>query len=182
MTAATRRDANDQPAEERETSSISRETARASVAAGKLTRKGAEAVSDTAGSSLQSVYKTSKRATRTVTGTARWSAEQVARAARTGVRQTTGQAEAQAETVSDEVTTQAQGFRHRFSETVRSLRNAIADAADRLATRLEDGTDEVGPYETWTKEDLYERAQELDIEGRSTMTKQELIRTLRAAE
>lgn len=36
------------------------------------------------------------------------------------------------------------------------------------------------PYEEWTKDDLYERAQEIGIEGRSTMTKAELIDALRS--
>lgn len=35
------------------------------------------------------------------------------------------------------------------------------------------------PYEDWTKEDLYDRAAELDVEGRSDMTKDELISALR---
>lgn len=35
------------------------------------------------------------------------------------------------------------------------------------------------PYEEWTKDALYERAQELEIEGRSTMDKAELIEALR---
>jgi hypothetical protein len=35
------------------------------------------------------------------------------------------------------------------------------------------------PYEDWTKEELYERAKELDIEGRSEMSKDELIGALR---
>ena len=35
------------------------------------------------------------------------------------------------------------------------------------------------PYEDWTKDDLYERAQELEIDGRSDMTKDELISALR---
>jgi len=35
-------------------------------------------------------------------------------------------------------------------------------------------------YEDWTRDDLYERAQQLDIEGRSEMTKRELIEALRA--
>jgi hypothetical protein len=35
------------------------------------------------------------------------------------------------------------------------------------------------PYEDWTKEELYERARELDIEGRSEMSKDELIGALR---
>lgn len=34
-------------------------------------------------------------------------------------------------------------------------------------------------YEDWTKDDLYDRAQELEIEGRSSMTKSELITALR---
>ena len=35
------------------------------------------------------------------------------------------------------------------------------------------------PYEDWTKDELYNRAQELDIEGRSDMSKDELIEALR---
>ena len=35
------------------------------------------------------------------------------------------------------------------------------------------------PYEEWTKDELYERAQELDIDGRSDMSKDELIDALR---
>ncbi len=35
------------------------------------------------------------------------------------------------------------------------------------------------PYEEWTKDELYERAQELDVDGRSDMTKDELISALR---
>ena len=35
------------------------------------------------------------------------------------------------------------------------------------------------PYEDWTKDDLYERAQEIDIDGRSDMFKDELIDALR---
>ena len=35
------------------------------------------------------------------------------------------------------------------------------------------------PYEEWTKDELYERAQEIGIEGRSDMTKDELIDALR---
>lgn len=35
------------------------------------------------------------------------------------------------------------------------------------------------PYEDWTKDELYARAQELEVEGRSDMTKDELIAALR---
>ena len=57
---------------------------------------------------------------------------------------------------------------------------AIANAAAR------DGRSAVGErggearsYEDWTKDELYQRAQELDIGGRSDMTKDELIKALR---
>ena len=35
------------------------------------------------------------------------------------------------------------------------------------------------PYEDWSKDELYDRAQELDIDGRSDMTKDELVEALR---
>ncbi len=35
------------------------------------------------------------------------------------------------------------------------------------------------PYEEWTKDELMERARELDVEGRSSMTKDELVDALR---
>ena len=35
------------------------------------------------------------------------------------------------------------------------------------------------PYDEWTKDELYERAQELEVDGRSDMTKDELIDALR---
>lgn len=36
-----------------------------------------------------------------------------------------------------------------------------------------------GSYDDWSKSDLYDRAKELDIEGRSKMDKKELISALR---
>lgn len=36
-----------------------------------------------------------------------------------------------------------------------------------------------GSYEDWTVEDLRDRARELDIDGRSSMTKDELVTALR---
>lgn len=38
---------------------------------------------------------------------------------------------------------------------------------------------ESGSYEDWSKDDLYEKAQEVGIEGRSDMDKDELISALR---
>lgn len=36
-----------------------------------------------------------------------------------------------------------------------------------------------GSYEDWSKSELYDKAKELDVSGRSTMTKSELIDALR---
>lgn len=36
-----------------------------------------------------------------------------------------------------------------------------------------------GSYEDWSKDELYDRAKEIGIEGRSKMDKQDLIRALR---
>lgn len=35
------------------------------------------------------------------------------------------------------------------------------------------------PYEEWTKEELYNKAKEIDLKGRSTLNKNELIKALR---
>ena len=51
----------------------------------------------------------------------------------------------------------------------------IANAGDEAARR----GGRRAPYEEWTKDELYERARELDVAGRSKMRKQELIAALR---
>lgn len=61
----------------------------------------------------------------------------------------------------------------------------IDDVADSTARRAIDTVDDAPssgtPYEQWSKAELYERAQELDIDGRSAMSKGQLIRALRSA-
>lgn len=54
-----------------------------------------------------------------------------------------------------------------------------AEAPRRTATGTRSGGPSGKPYEKWTKDELYQRAQELDIEGRSTMNKRQLIEALR---
>jgi hypothetical protein len=63
-------------------------------------------------------------------------------------------------------------------------------AADKVVKAADAGVAETGrtgagrpsgAYESWTKEELYERAQELDLDGRSTMSKNQLVKALRSA-
>lgn len=53
---------------------------------------------------------------------------------------------------------------------------AIANS-DRTETARKGG--ESPPYEDWTRDELYDRARELDVDGRSDMSKDELIDALR---
>ncbi|SHI62262.1 Rho termination factor, N-terminal domain [Palleronia salina] len=73
-------------------------------------------------------------------------------------------------------------------ETYKSLREdgASKEKAARIANaQANDDMDpgekggETPPYEKWTKDDLYDRAQEIGVDGRSDMTKDELIEALR---
>lgn len=54
---------------------------------------------------------------------------------------------------------------------------ANAQANDEMSPSKKGG--KAPAYEEWTKDDLMERARELDIEGRSDMTKADLIDALR---
>ena len=54
---------------------------------------------------------------------------------------------------------------------------ANANGGDREKTARKGG--KASPYEEWTKDELYERAQERDIDNRSQMNKEELITALR---
>lgn len=54
---------------------------------------------------------------------------------------------------------------------------ANAQANDDMTPSAKGGSSP--PYEDWTKDELIKRARELDISGRSNMTKDELIDSLR---
>lgn len=115
-------------------------------------------VADSAGR----VASASLAAGRTVVGQGRSAVDRTATTGRRGAAEVAGQADAQGEGV---------------SETVKRETHRVVDRAqDAVADRPAPGT----PYEEWTREQLYERAQELDIEGRSSMSKSQLVNALRA--
>ena len=80
-----------------------------------------------------------------------------------GARTVTGQSKAQGKKVSK-------------AATVRATK-VVDSAIDAIEDKPGTGT----PYEQWTKAELVERAQELDIAGRSGLNKKQLITALRAA-
>ncbi len=88
------------------------------------------------------------------------SVDRVETSARTGVKTVSGQAKAQAARTADRAEVEAASLLGR-------------------ATRSVEG-DSSEPLVDWTKADLYERAQELDIEGRSSMSKKQLVAALRS--
>jgi hypothetical protein len=61
--------------------------------------------------------------------------------------------------------------------------STVAKAADTaVAETMATGAAEPDrPYEAWRKGELYERAQQLDIDGRSGMSKADLVRAVRSA-
>lgn len=61
------------------------------------------------------------------------------------------------------------------------LDDVVDSTARRAIDTVDDSPSSGTPYEQWSKADLYERAQELDIDGRSTMSKKQLITALRSA-
>lgn len=113
------------------------------------------------GSGVSSAVKTLRDSGATVVGQTRSAADRTMEQASTGAKEVAGQARAQGERASSRL-------------------DGIADRTARRATAAVDDSPSSGtPYEQWTKSELYERAQELDIEGRSGMSKAQLIAALR---
>ena len=77
--------------------------------------------------------------------------------------------------IKDEDTYEA--LRDKGASKEKAARIANAQANEDQSPSSKGG--KASPYEEWTKDELYDRAQELDIEGRSDMTKDELISALR---
>lgn len=78
--------------------------------------------------------------------------------------------------IKDEETYEA--LRDKGYGKTKAARIANAPANDGMSPSVKGG--KAPPYEDWTKADLMGRARELDVPGRSGMTKDELIAALRS--
>lgn len=132
--------------------------------------------------SVRTAGKTTATAIRTVTGTARWAGARTVDTAATAARTVAGQATAQGriarEAVANEADELATSLRG-AAESVREDATAALEAVEQVVDGETEPTMET--YDDLTKAELYRRARQLDIEGRSQMTKTELIDALQAA-
>ncbi len=71
-----------------------------------------------------------------------------------------------------------EALRREGNSKEKSARIANASAAQGASTVGRRGG-EAGSYDDWTVDELRKRARELDVEGRSSMTKSELVHALR---
>ncbi len=67
----------------------------------------------------------------------------------------------------------------RTGRAAQTSATALLDDASRAIEP--DGDGRPASLDDWTKADLYERAQQLDIDGRSTMSKRELVQAIRTS-
>lgn len=136
-----------------------------------LTRATAHRVNSTAsgvandvGRQLGRLSSTAGSAWSTSVGQARSAVDRTSTTAQRTTKETVGQARAQSK---------------RTAQQARRSTTALLDDATRAVEP--DDAGKPASLDDWTKADLYERAQELDIEGRSSMSKRELVRALRSA-
>lgn len=119
--------------------------------------------------SVSEVNSKTGHSAKVVAGTARRAVETTVSAARTGVNSTTGQSRAQLRRVGQTVETEVSDNYDAAVGTVASATEAI-DPDDDATTG----------YDRWTKAELYEKATEMEITGRSDMSKAELLEAIRA--
>ncbi len=121
-------------------------------------------VANDVGRQLGQLTTTATAAWSTSIGQARSAVERTSSTARRTSKETIGQARAQTK---------------RTGAAAQTATTALLDDAARAIDP--DGDGRPASLQDWSKAELYERAQELEIEGRSSMSKPELVRALRSA-
>lgn len=116
-------------------------------------------------------------AAKTTTGQARTATSKATKTVKTGVAQTTGQARAAADKAASTVSS---GVKQSTGQAKAQARKVAKSAAHEAEGALDDAKVASDPdeYADMTKADLYDRATALDIDGRSGMTKAELVGAL----
>jgi len=111
------------------------------------------------------VVKVADTGVRTVVGTTKWAVEQTATTALTGARSVVGQAKAQ------------------VKRTAATLNDQATDLVDEATDRVVAAEQSVErtALKSMTKAELYQMAQDLDIDGRADMTKAQLVAAITAA-
>lgn len=152
--------------------------------AGETAKRVASTTAKTAKDAASKTVETAKGAAGATVDTARRSAGRTGETARSGAKDTKSTAKKgarktakKARSGAEDTTSTAKKGARKTAKKARSGARSTADSAKQAT-----GSDKPGPgvpYEEWTKADLYERAQELDISGRSSMNKSELIDALR---
>ncbi len=111
------------------------------------------------------VVKVADTGVRTVVGTTRWAVEQTASTAVTGMRSVLGQTRAQVKRTATTLNDQAVEF--------------VEEATDRVVAA--EKSVERATLRSMTKSELYQMAQDIDIDDRADMTKAELVAAINAA-
>lgn len=143
------------------------------------------AVVTTVAGNTKAFLDTARTSGKTVTGQARAAGSDVLTTASTGARTVAGQATKAASDVATTTRTGARTVSGQASAQGKKVSKAASDRATKVVDSAIDAVDPKPgtgkPYEQWTKAELLERAQELDVEGRSGLNKKQLIAALRAA-
>lgn len=111
------------------------------------------------------VVKAADTGVRTIVGTTKWAVEQTAGTALTGVRTIVGQTRAQVKRTAGTLNEQAVEL--------------VDEATDRVVAAEKSA--ERATLESMTKAELYQMAQDIDIDGRADMNKAQLIRAINDA-
>lgn len=141
----------------------------------------AQAAASQTGRSASRVATVAANAARTVLGTARWTLRTTAKAASTAQRTVTGQAKAQGQRVADTMGAEVGTLASKVTEAGAKAGRRTTNAIDAATTAVESDTPLTNEsLDDLSKDELYRRARTQGIEGRSNMTKAELIDAIAA--
>ena len=140
-------------------------------------------VKQTAGQARAAVDTTTavaKRGVNETTGQARAAVDTTTAAVKRGVNETTGQARSN---IQRSTTAVKAGVAETVGQVKAQAKRTVQSATDEVEGALDDAKVATDPDDlaSLSKAKLYERAQKLDIEGRSAMTKAELVGALQKA-